>query len=82
MRTAPPDRDFLFNITHMVKKCLRGKRSMLVFYAHGTDYSNSVAIVRLADVAALAGRREHRRGRAKRYRLSLSWYASRPPPPA
>ena len=36
-----------------------------------------MAIVRLADVAALAGRREHRRGRAKRYRLSLSWYASR-----
>ena len=31
----------------MVKKCLRGKRSMLVLYAHGTDYSNAVAIVRL-----------------------------------
>ena len=28
---------------------------MLVFYAHGTDLSNSVAIVRLAIVASLVG---------------------------
>ena len=32
---------------------------MLVLYTHGTDYSNSVAIVRLADVAALE-RIEHK----------------------
>jgi hypothetical protein len=32
---------------------LRGKMPMLVLHAHETDYSNSVAIVRLADVAGL-----------------------------
>ena len=55
LRTAPPDRDSQFTITHMVKKCLRGEMSMLVLYAHGTDYSNSVAIVRLADVSPWRG---------------------------
>jgi len=55
----------------MVKKGLHGKTPMLVLYAHGTYYSTSVAIVRLADVAALGGRREHCRGRVKRRILSL-----------
>jgi hypothetical protein len=40
----------------MVKKGLHGKTPMLVLYAHGTYYSTSVAIVRLADVAALGGK--------------------------
>jgi hypothetical protein len=43
----------------MMKKYLRSKTPMLVLYAHGTYYSTSVAIVRLAEVAALGGRREH-----------------------
>jgi hypothetical protein len=31
----------------MAKRCLRGKTPTLVLYTHGTDYSNSVATVRL-----------------------------------
>jgi hypothetical protein len=49
----------------MVKKYLRGKTPMLVLYAHGTDYRNSVAIVRLADVAALGGRGSTNEGERK-----------------
>jgi hypothetical protein len=47
--------DFLVNITQMVTNCRCGKMTMLVLYAHGTVQSNSVAIVRLADVPALGG---------------------------
>ena len=38
---------------------------MLVLYPHGTDYSNSVAIVRLADVAALGEERAQTRASEK-----------------
>jgi hypothetical protein len=40
----------------MVKKGVRGRVPTLVHYTHGTYYSTSVAIGRLADVAALGGK--------------------------
>ena len=49
----------------MVKACLRGKMAMLRLYAHGTDYSISVAIVRLADVAAFGGGENANEGERK-----------------
>ncbi len=55
MRTVPPDRDFVSDITHMVKKCLRANMARMVHYTHRTDYSTSVAIARLAGAAALRG---------------------------
>ena len=70
LHTALADRGVLFDNAHSVKRCLRGKMPMLVDFAHGTDYSISVAIIRSADFAA-NGRREHTRGRAKRCKLSL-----------
>ena len=62
----------------MVKKCLYGKMPMLVLYTHGMSYSKSVAIVRLADFAAMGGEAEAQMVASQRGKLSLSWYASRP----
>jgi hypothetical protein len=48
---------FLVHITHMATNCWCGKAAILMLYAHGTDQSNSVAIVRLADIVASEGER-------------------------
>ena len=47
---------------------------MLVRNIHGMDYSTSVAVVRLANIAALG--EERNSGRMKRFRLSICWNAS------
>jgi hypothetical protein len=49
----------------MVKKYLCGKMPRLVLYTHGMGYSNSVAIVRLADVTALGGGKSAHEGERK-----------------
>src|SRR5208337_4888713 len=65
-----PGGECLFDIAHIGKNCLRGKLPMPMLRGHRTDCADSVAIARLADVAP-SGRREHKRHRAKRCRLSL-----------
>jgi hypothetical protein len=44
---------------------------MLVLYAHGTEHSNLVAIVRLANVARLEGIESANEGEQNKRKLSL-----------
>jgi len=67
--TAPPDRDFLSNIIQRLR--LPGSMPMLVLYAHGTEHSNLVAIVRLANVARLEGIESANEGEQNKRKLSL-----------
>src|SRR5579864_7879358 len=56
-------------------KYLPGRVPMLVLHAYSTDYSTSVAVVRLADVAALKGRAQSRV--SEKAQFATFWYALR-----
>ena len=53
MKDLVPNRDILFAVNHMLGKCLIGRVPILVLYTHGTESSIRVAILDLANVAAL-----------------------------